>query len=48
MGMVPVMMKTTMRHAFLTVEIAVEFTSLQIGAQNVIALKKAAEETMEE
>ena len=41
------MMKTTTKLVFLTVEIAVEFMSLQIGAQNVNALKEVVEGAME-
>ena len=40
MGMASVMTKTTMKPAFLMVEIVVDLMSIQIGAQNVNALNE--------
>ena len=37
--MASVMIQTTMKLAFLTVEIAVDLMSIQFGAQNAYALK---------
>ena len=38
MEMAPVMIQTTMKPAFLMVEIAVDLMSIQFGAQNAFAL----------